>query len=108
MKNISKDKREGLSQLEYRFLKVQFYKNDPKGLVLQHASQVSSYWPYTHDKFEDDIITECAHDWEEILQRKANPNMTRFKSMSMDEKFETIEQTTQEVLEYRRLCSFYH
>jgi hypothetical protein len=28
----------------------------------------------------------------------ANPNMTRFKAMSMDEQVETIEQSTQEAL----------
>jgi hypothetical protein len=31
----------------------------------------------------------------------ANPNMTRFKSMSMDEEVETIEQSTQEALRAR-------
>jgi hypothetical protein len=62
---------------------------------------VSSCWPYAHDKFEDEIFTEGAQDWEEVLQRKSNPNMTRFKSMTMDEQVETIEQTTQESLRVR-------
>jgi hypothetical protein len=31
----------------------------------------------------------------------ANPNMTRFKAMSMDEQVETIEQLTQEALRAR-------
>jgi hypothetical protein len=87
--------------VEYNFPTGQFHKHDPKGLVLQHASQVSSYWPYAHDKFEDDILTECAQDWEEVLQRKYNPNMTRFKSMSMDEQFKMIEQRAQEALRVR-------
>jgi hypothetical protein len=65
------------------------------------VSQVSSCWPYTHDKFEDEIFTECAQDWEEVLQRKDNPNMTRFKAMSMDEQFKMIEQMTQEALRVR-------
>jgi hypothetical protein len=62
---------------------------------------VSSCWPYAHDKFEDKIFTEGAQDWEEVLQRKDNPNMTRFKSMKMDEQVETIEQTAQESLRVR-------
>jgi hypothetical protein len=101
VKYTSQAKQEGLSQLEYRFLTGQFHKHDPKGLVLQQASQVSSYCPYMHDKFEDDIFTKCAHDWEEVLQRKANPNMTRLKAMNMDEQVETIEQSAQEALRVR-------
>jgi hypothetical protein len=62
VKNTAQDKQEGLSHLEYRFSTSQFRKHDPKGLVLQHASQVSSFWPYVHDYFEDYIFIECAHD----------------------------------------------
>jgi len=40
---------------------------------------------YTHDKFENEIFTEGDQDWEEVLQRKSNPNMMRFKFMTMDE-----------------------
>jgi hypothetical protein len=32
------------------------------------------------------------------VQRMANPNLTRFKAMSMDEKVETIEKLAQEAL----------
>jgi hypothetical protein len=85
VKDTAQAKQEGLSQLEFRFLTGRFCKHDPKGLVLQHASQVSSCWSYAHDKFEDEIFTECAQDWDEVVQRMANPNMTRFKAMSMDE-----------------------
>jgi hypothetical protein len=60
VKDIAQDKQEGPSQVEFRFPTSQFHKHDPKGLVLQHASHVSSYWPYAHDKFEDEIFTECA------------------------------------------------
>jgi hypothetical protein len=101
VKDIAQAKQDGLSQLEYRFLIGRFYKHDPKGLVLQHASQVSFYWPYTHEMFEDAIFTECTQDWEELLQKKDSPNMTRFKSMSMDEKVEMIEQIAQEALMVR-------
>jgi hypothetical protein len=79
--------------LEFRFPTSRFCKHDPKGLVLQHASQVSSCWPYAHDKFENKILTEFAQDWDKVVQRMANPNMTRFKAMSMDEQVETIEQS---------------
>jgi hypothetical protein len=60
VKDIAQAKQEGLSQLEFRFPTGRFHKHDPKGLVLQHASQVSSCWPYVHDKFKDEIFTECA------------------------------------------------
>jgi hypothetical protein len=46
---------------------------------------------YAHDSFEDEIFIEDAQDWEEVLHRRANPNMTRFKVMTMDEQVETIE-----------------
>jgi hypothetical protein len=81
--------------------KVRFSKHDPKGLVLGHASQVSSCWPYTHDKFENEIFIECTYEWDEVVQRMANPNMTRFKAMSMDEQVETIEELAQEALRSR-------
>jgi hypothetical protein len=101
VKDTAHMKQEGLSQLEYRFPTGRFQKHDPKGLVLQHASQVSSCWSYAHDSFEDEIFTEGAQNWEEVLHRKDNPNMTRFKAMTMDEQVEMIEQTTQEALRVR-------
>jgi hypothetical protein len=51
VKDTAQDKLERLSQLEFRFLIGRFRKHDPKGLVLQHASQVSSCWSYAHDNF---------------------------------------------------------
>jgi hypothetical protein len=101
VKDTAQAKQEGLSQLEFRFPTGRFCKHDPKGLVLQHASQVSSCWSYAHDKFEDEIFTESAQDWDEVVQRMANPNMTRFKAMSMDEQVETIEKSAQEALRAR-------
>jgi hypothetical protein len=62
VKDIAEEKQEGLRQLELRFQMRQFCKNDPKGLVLKHSSQVSSFWPYSHDKFEDEVFTENAQD----------------------------------------------
>jgi hypothetical protein len=62
---------------------------------------VSSCWPYAHNKFEDDVFTENAQDWDEVVQRMGNTNMTRFNAMSMDEHVETIEQSTQEDLRSR-------
>jgi hypothetical protein len=58
VKDTAQAKQEGLSQLEFRFQTTRFRKHDPKGLVLKHASQVSSCWPYAHDKFEDEVFTE--------------------------------------------------
>jgi hypothetical protein len=67
VKDIAQDKQEGLSQLESRLPTRQFRKHDPRGLLLQYASQVSSCWPYAHDKFEDEIFIKFSHDWEEVL-----------------------------------------
>jgi len=58
VKDTDQAKQEGLSQLEFRFPTGWFYKHDPKGLVLQHASQVSSCWSHAHDKFEYEVFTE--------------------------------------------------
>jgi hypothetical protein len=101
VKDTTQVKQEGLNQLEYRFPTCCFRKHDPKGLVPQHASQVSSYWSYAHDSFEDEIFTEGAQDWKDMINKRANRNMTKFKAMSMDEQFETIEKTTQESLMVR-------
>jgi hypothetical protein len=43
---------------------------------------VSSYWPYAHDKFEDEIFTENAQDWDEVVARMDDPKMTKFRAMS--------------------------
>jgi hypothetical protein len=101
VKDTTQAKQEGLSQLEFRFPTSRFQKHDPKGLFLQHVSQVSSCWPYAHDKFEVEVFTENDQDWNEVVQRMANPNMTKFKAMSVDEQVETIEQSAQEALRAR-------
>jgi hypothetical protein len=101
VKDIAQEKQEGLNQLEYQFPTSCFRKHDLKVLVPQHSSQVSSYWSYAHDSFEDEIFTKGAKDWEEVLCRRNNPNITRFKAMNMDEQVETIEHTTQETLRVR-------
>jgi hypothetical protein len=62
VKDTTHAKQLRLSQLEFRFQTGRFCKHDPKGLVLQHASQVSSCWPYAHDRFEDEVFTENAQD----------------------------------------------
>jgi hypothetical protein len=94
VKDSSREKQEGLSHLEYRSPKDHFRKNDIKGLVLQHTLQVSSCWPYSHDIFEDEIFIEGTKDWEEVLHRRDNSSMTKFKSMIMDKQVETIENTS--------------
>jgi hypothetical protein len=98
VKDTAQAKQEGLSQLEFRFPADIFRDHDPKGLVLQHASQVPSCWPYARDKFEDEFFTDNAHDWDEVVQRMADLKMTRFKAMSMNEHATTIELSAQEAL----------
>jgi hypothetical protein len=78
-----------------------FHKNDPKGLVLEHASQVSFCWSYAHDKFKDELFIENVQGWDEVVQRMDNLKMTRFKAMSMDEQATTIEKLAQEALSSR-------
>jgi hypothetical protein len=101
VKNIAQAKQKGLSPLKFRFQTWQFHKHDPQGLVLQHTSQVSSYWPYAHEKFEDEVFTENAQDWDEVVARMADPKMTRFGAMSLDEHAMIIEQSAQEALRAR-------
>jgi hypothetical protein len=62
---------------------------------------VSSCWLYAHDKFKDKFFIENAQDWDEVVQRMANPNMTRFKAIIVDEYVEKIEQFSQEALRSR-------
>jgi hypothetical protein len=52
-----------------------------------------SYWPYAHDRFEDEIFTKNAQEWDKVLQRRVNPDMAWFRDMSMDEQVELIEKT---------------
>jgi hypothetical protein len=101
VKDTTQDKQEGLSQIEFRFQTCRFWKNDSKGMVLKHASQVLSCWSYAHDKFEDEIFIENAQYWDEVVARMVNPKMTRFKSMRMDEQLATIEKLSQEALRSR-------
>jgi hypothetical protein len=98
VKHKAQAKQEGLSQLESQFQTGCFRKHDPKGLLLKHASQVSSFWPYSHDRFEDEIFTKNAQDWDEVVSRMVDPRMTRLKSMSLDEQEATLEQSSQRVV----------
>jgi hypothetical protein len=62
---------------------------------------VSSCWSYAHDKFEDEVFTENAQDWDEVVARMANPKMTRFKAMSLDEQETILEKSSQGALRAR-------
>jgi hypothetical protein len=90
-----------LGQLEFWFQTVRFHKHDPKGLVLQHASQVSFCWPYTHDQFEDEIFIENDQDWNVVASRKVDPQGTRFRAMSYEEHATFLEQAVQEISRWR-------
>jgi hypothetical protein len=60
-----------------------------------------SHWPYAHDSYEYEIFTENDQDWEEVLERKENPKITRFKAMSVQEKFAMVEHTGDEAIRAR-------
>jgi hypothetical protein len=57
VKDTTQEKQEGLSHLEYRFPTGRYRKHDPKNLLSKHVGHVVSYWPYAHDKFEDEAFT---------------------------------------------------
>jgi hypothetical protein len=101
VKDTAQAKQEGLSQLKFIFQTGHFHKHDPKGLVLKHAQQVSYYWPYAHDRFEDEIFIKNAQEWEEVMVRMADPKEIRFKAMSWDEQEIVLEQTVQETIKTR-------
>jgi hypothetical protein len=102
VKDTAQAKQEGLSQLEFWFQTGHFRKHDPKGLVSKHASQVSSCWPYAHDRFEDEIFTENAQDWDEVVARMADPKITKFKAMSWEEKATSLDERAQRAEEILR------
>jgi hypothetical protein len=56
VKDTSQDKQGRTEPIGVLFQTIHFYKHDPKCLVLKHVSQVSSSWPYSHDKFEDEVF----------------------------------------------------
>jgi hypothetical protein len=60
IRDTAQVKQEGLNQIKYHFHTGHFLKNDPKVLITQHATRVSSYWSYDHDSFEDKIFTKGA------------------------------------------------
>jgi hypothetical protein len=68
---------------------------------LKHALQVSADWKYAHDKFEDEVFTKNAQDWDEVVARMVDPKMTKFKAMSLYEQVMTIEKFSLEALRDR-------
>jgi hypothetical protein len=95
VKDTVQAKQEGLSQLEFRFQTRRFRNHDPKGLVSKHESQVSSYWPYAHDWFEDEIFTENTQDSDEVVARIADPKINKFKAMSWEEQVTSLDERAQ-------------
>jgi hypothetical protein len=60
-----------------------------------------SYWPYAHDWFEDEIFTENAQDWDEVVARVDDPRVMKFKAMSWEEKTTSLERIAQDILRTR-------
>jgi hypothetical protein len=44
------------------------------------------------------IFTENAQDWNEVVSRRVDPQMTKFKAMSLEEQVTYLEQIAQEIL----------
>jgi len=68
---------------------------------LKLASQVSSCWPYDHEKFEDEVFIENSKYWDEVVERMVDPKMNRFRAMSLDEHMKILEQLAQGALRAR-------
>jgi len=47
-------------------------------------------WPYTHEKWEEELFTKNSQDWKEVEKRRANPNVTIFSSISIEEKIKMV------------------
>jgi hypothetical protein len=62
---------------------------------------VSSCWPYTHEKFEDEVFMENSKEWDEVVERMVNLKMTRFRAINLDEQMMTIDKLAQEALKSR-------
>jgi hypothetical protein len=86
----SMPRQEGQVHLEYRFMTGRYRKHDPKGLVPKHAEQVVLTWPYAHEKWEEELFTENSQDWKEVEKRRANPNVTIFSSLPIEEKIKMV------------------
>jgi hypothetical protein len=83
-------KQEGQVHLEYRFMTGRYKKHDPKGLVQKHAKQVVLTWPYAHEKWEEELFTKNSQDWKEVQKRRANPNITIFSSLFVEEHIKMV------------------
>jgi len=44
------------------------------------------------------IFTENAQDWNEVVSRRVDPQMTKFKAMSLEEQATYLEKIAQEIL----------
>jgi hypothetical protein len=74
-----------------------FFQARSQGSGLKNASQVSSYCPYAHDRFEDEIFIENAQDWDEVVARMADPKITKFKAMSWKEQETSLDERAKRV-----------
>jgi hypothetical protein len=78
-------KQEGQVHIEYRFTTKRYRKHDPKRAVPKHAEHVLLTWSYAHEKWEEVFFNKNSQDWKEVQMRRANPNITIFASLSIEE-----------------------
>jgi len=71
--------------LEYHLPPRKFKRHDLKVLVSKHYEVVSASWPHSHETWEDILFLQDANDWEEVLDRRRNLQLTIFKTLSFDE-----------------------
>jgi hypothetical protein len=62
-------------------------------------------WPYNHERWEEEAFTKNAQSWDEVLERRSNPHITIFKTMSLDEQMLEINHgvATNKVVDKQRI-----
>jgi hypothetical protein len=77
--------------LEYLSPPRYFRRHDPKGIVAKHCELFVASWSYSHKKWEDGVFLQDANDWEEVLERRRNLQLTIFKTLSSNEHLVDLE-----------------
>jgi hypothetical protein len=72
------------------FVTGRYIKHNPKGLVPNHARHVAMTWPYSHEKWEEELFTEDSQEWKEVQKRRSNLGETLFSSFLMEEKIKIV------------------
>jgi hypothetical protein len=67
IKDLKHERKQASNHIEYKFPLGKIRRHDPKGLVSKHCDLVFVAWPYSHERWEDELFFEDARDWDEVL-----------------------------------------